>query len=146
MEKETASDTALDNEGTAAGAYGRMRADRDPFLVRARRMSEVTVPFLFRPVGENGATSEMVPWNTLGSYLVFTNLGPKLTDALFPAGIPPMLLTQSVKTKADLRAIWMRTSGSCSLRRSMPGWCRWARTLPNAWMRTGTVGTLRWPP
>jgi hypothetical protein len=68
-------------------------------------MSEVTVPYLFRPVGELGASSEMVPWNTLGSFLVFTNLGPKLTDALFPAGIPPMILTQSAKTKADLRAI-----------------------------------------
>lgn len=105
MERETAADEALDNEGTAAGAYGRMRSDRDPYLVRARRMAEVTVPYLFRPVGENGATSEMVPWNTLGAFLVFTNLGPKLTDALFPAGIPPMILEKSGKTKEALRAI-----------------------------------------
>ena len=104
MASEPAYDPTED-QSTAASAYGRMRADRDPFLQRARRMSEVTIPYLFRPEGEAGSSDELVPWNTLGAFLVFTNMGPKLTDALFPAGIPPMLLSQSAKTRAAMRAI-----------------------------------------
>lgn len=96
---------ARGGEGAASAAYGRMRPERDLALNRARRMAEVTVPFVFPLEGQTGADDTQVPWNTLGAYLVFTNLAPKLTSGLFPEGVAPVLLSASHQAEADLMRI-----------------------------------------
>lgn len=105
VETSTAPSNAKQGEGLASAAYARLRSDRDPYLVRARRCAEVTIPSLFPPDGNTGASDQVVPWNTLGAFLVGINLGPKLKRALFPDGVSPALLTQDTKTKASLREI-----------------------------------------
>jgi hypothetical protein len=76
-----------DNLGPACKRYGALFADREPYLVRARRLSRLTIPSLFREYGENGTTSEIMPWQTLGAYGVNV-LAAKIVLALFPPGLP----------------------------------------------------------
>ena len=70
--------------------------DREPFLIRARRLSRLTVPSLFRELGANATTSEILPWQSGGSYGV-NNLAAKMALAMFPPGIPFIKLKQSRK-------------------------------------------------
>lgn len=90
--------------GPAQARYEALRVNREPYLVRARRLSRLTVPALFREYGETGASSEIMPWQTLGAYCV-NNLAAKLTLALFPPGIPFIKLKQTKAALMGLSAI-----------------------------------------
>lgn len=87
--------------GPAHARYEALRIDREPYLVRARRISRLTVPALFREYGENGSTSETLPWQSLGAYCV-NNITAKIVLALFPPGIPFIHLKQAVKALQGL--------------------------------------------
>lgn len=87
--------------GPAEARYNTLKLDREPYLVRARRISRLTIPSLFREQGETGATSETMPWQSLGAYCV-NNLAAKEVLALFPPGIPFIKLKQ---TKAALQGL-----------------------------------------
>jgi hypothetical protein len=86
-----------DAKGLAAQRYWAYAFEREPFLIRARRLSRLTISALFRELGENETTSETLPWNSLGAYCVDCLVG-KLAKALFPAGIPFITLKQSKQT------------------------------------------------
>lgn len=76
-----------DAGGPAASRYASLRTQREPFLRRARRVSRLTIPSLFREEGDSGDTDEIVPWQSFGAYAV-RNLANKIRLTLFPAGIP----------------------------------------------------------
>ena len=64
-----------------------MELDREIYLERARRLSELTIPHLYPPKGANEATSYPTPYQSVGSRGV-TNLASKLMLALFPPQAP----------------------------------------------------------
>lgn len=90
-----------DRVGTAAQRYTSLVSKRDPFLVRARRMASLTIPYLFREEGADGATDTELGWHSGGAYLV-ANLSAKVALALFPPGRPPMKLQQDRQSSRDL--------------------------------------------
>lgn len=87
--------------GPAAKRYASKLFSREPYLVRARRCSRLTVPSLFRELGEDETTSETVPWQTMGAYGV-NCISAKLVLTLFPSGIPFINLKQDKKALAGL--------------------------------------------
>lgn len=92
------------NTGAAHAAYSRGKTEREPYLQRARDISELTVPTLFRHEGANGSTQTLVPWNSIGAYLV-NNLASKIIFALFPAGRPNFKAEQDKRTQQDLQQL-----------------------------------------
>lgn len=98
-EKPTLSD--LNKRGEAAKFYNANVQDREPYLVRARRVSELTIPTLFRPIGDNSTADTIIPWNSIGAYCV-SNLASKVVFSLFPAGRPNFKAEQDKRTAADL--------------------------------------------
>lgn len=90
--------------GLAASYYNFGKVDREPYLERARDLSSVTIPYLFRQEGENGSMKLVIPWNSIGAYCV-SNLGAKIVFALFPPGRPNFKATQSKSTALDLLAL-----------------------------------------
>lgn len=87
--------------GAASAFYNANKTEREAYLTRARRVSELTIPTLFRDEGDGGYTDQVVPWNSMGAYATF-NLASKLVFALFPAGRPNFRAEQDARTKADL--------------------------------------------
>mgnify|MGYP001595532642 CR=1 FL=1 len=90
--------------GINSGRYHAHKATREPYLERARSAAELTIPFLFRPEGDNGSTEVEVPWNSLGAYLV-SNLGSKMALGLFPPGRPAFKAKQGRTSLADLESL-----------------------------------------
>lgn len=90
-----------DRSGIAGGYYHAGVTDREPYLARARRVSELTIPTLFRSEGANGADDQIIPWNSIGAYCV-NNLASKVVTTLFPPGRAPMVLEQGEKAATDL--------------------------------------------
>lgn len=68
---------------TAASRYELLTSDRSPFLDRAERASELTIPFLF----QERTTQIREDYQSLGARCV-NNLAAKLLLALFPPGAP----------------------------------------------------------
>lgn len=68
---------------TAASRYEMLTTDRSPFLDRAERASELTIPFLF----QERTTQIREDYQSLGARCV-NNLAAKLLLALFPPGAP----------------------------------------------------------
>lgn len=97
-------------EGTASNRYTALRYAREPYLIRARRLSRLTVPSLFREVGENGTTTETIPWQSLGGQCV-NNLAAKMVMALFPPGISFVNLRQTKQAIAALNQMDPDTRG-----------------------------------
>lgn len=87
--------------GLAASRYTGMAHDREPFLERARRLSILTIPSLFRDEGDNSTSDTIVAWNSIGAYGV-NNLAAKLVLALFPPGRPFVKLKMDRKATRDL--------------------------------------------
>lgn len=81
--------STLGNEpvGVASQRYFGLWYDREPFLQRARRSSRLTIPSIYREIGENSTTTETLPWQSLGSQGV-ENMNAKLVNTMFPAAIP----------------------------------------------------------
>lgn len=102
----TQADDPLQNkvDGSAAKAYELGTSERDAYLERARDISELTIPTLFRKEGASGADKVIVPWNSIGAYLV-NNLGSKIVFALFPAGRPNFKAEQDKRTQQDLQQL-----------------------------------------
>lgn len=67
--------------------YSKMEIDREVYLERARRVSELTIAHLYPPKGANEATEYKTPYQSVGSRGV-TNLASKLMLALFPPQAP----------------------------------------------------------
>jgi len=67
--------------------YTRMETKREPFLRRARRVSELTLPFLITPQGHEGSSDLPTPYQSLGARGI-TNLSAKLLLALLPPDSP----------------------------------------------------------
>lgn len=86
---------------TAKERYIGLKADREPYLVRARRLSRLTIPSLFREEGDNGTTQTIDSWQSFGSYGVNT-LASKLGLTVMPPGISPIRLDPSKKTIQEL--------------------------------------------
>lgn len=91
---------------TAANRYSAMKADREPFLVRARRLSKITIASLFRNEGDNGTTETPEAWQSFGAYCI-NNLASKLGLTVFPPGISPIRLDPSKNSVQDI----MRMAG-----------------------------------
>lgn len=92
---------ALNKRGVAAGYYNSNISEREPYLKRARDVSELTIPSLFRQEGANGSDDTIIPWNSIGAYCV-NNLASKVVFALFPAGRPNFKAEQDKRTLQDL--------------------------------------------
>ena len=80
--------------GMASSRYAQGKITRQPYLDRARRISALVMPSLFRPEGTTGQDDFEIPWDSSGAYLV-ANLASKVILALFPPGRPPMKLKAS---------------------------------------------------
>lgn len=90
--------------GYAAGRYSQMFADREPYLRRARRLADLTIPSLFRDRGDTGFTDADVPWTSVGAYSV-RNLANKMMLSLYPAGVPWIKLKLPREVIADINAL-----------------------------------------
>lgn len=88
-------------QGAAASFYAAGTPDREPYLQRARDVSELTIPTLFRQSGANGSTDVVVPYNSIGAYCVSV-LANKIVFALFPAGRPNFKASPSRQVTNDL--------------------------------------------
>ncbi|AIK68510.1 putative head-to-tail joining protein [Mesorhizobium phage vB_MloP_Lo5R7ANS] len=72
---------------TAKALYAQLSTDRDPYLKRARRAAELTVPYLFPAEGSSGSTEFVEPNQGLGARGV-RFLASKLSMSLFPINAP----------------------------------------------------------
>lgn len=72
---------------TAKALYEELSNDRSPYLTRARRAAELTVPYLFPKDGTSGSTTFVEPSQSLGARGV-RHLASKLQLALFPVNAP----------------------------------------------------------
>lgn len=77
------SDTEDVPRETAASRYEQLTTDRSPFLDRAERAAELTIPFLF----QERTTQIREDYQSLGARCV-NNLAAKLLLAMFPPGAP----------------------------------------------------------
>lgn len=90
---------------SAKALYATLATDRDPYLKRARRAAELTVPYLMAKEGTTGSTSFEEPNQSLGARGV-RHLASKLQISLFPVNAPFFKyevddLTLQDMTKAD---------------------------------------------
>lgn len=72
---------------SAKALYDQLATDREPYLKRARRAAELTVPSLFPKEGVSASTDFAEPSQSLGARGV-RNLASKLQMALFPVNAP----------------------------------------------------------
>lgn len=94
----------LDKSGMAGGYYHSCVTDREPYLVRARRISELTIPTLFRSQGAGGSDDVIIPWNSIGAYCN-ANLASALVFTMFPSGRSGFLLEQAEQAAIDLEQL-----------------------------------------
>lgn len=74
-------------EGPAAQRYAQLEHFRDPFLLRARQCSELTIPALIPPQDWSGTSELYTPFQSVGARGV-NNLSSKLLLTLFPPNTP----------------------------------------------------------
>lgn len=72
---------------TAKALYAQLATARDPYLKRARRAAELTVPYLFPKEGTSGSSDFVEPNQGLGARGV-RFLASKLSQSLFPINAP----------------------------------------------------------
>lgn len=84
-------------DGVASKRYQALTFEREPYLVRARRLARITIPSLFREVGANGTIDTPVAWQSYGAYCVNV-LTSKLSLTMFPPGLPFIRLHPSKET------------------------------------------------
>lgn len=88
--------------GRAEQLYDHLAMTREPYLRRARSISALTIPSLFRESGDDGDTDVTVPWQSLGGYGVNV-ISAKAVMTAFPAGIPFVAFKPSKETKDSLK-------------------------------------------
>ncbi|MGN6552086.1 MAG: portal protein [Pararhizobium sp.] len=76
-----------ENDISAKALYNKLVTDRAPYLTRARRAAELTVPYLMPKEGASGSTTFDEPSQSLGARGV-RHLASKLQLALFPVNAP----------------------------------------------------------
>lgn len=88
-------------EDTAKARYAALQPAREPFLRRARRCAEQTIPALLPPQGHSPTADLPNPGSSLGARGV-THLANKLMMAMYPPGrksflltVPPSVLAES---------------------------------------------------
>lgn len=86
---------------SASNRYKALKPDREPYLMRARRLAKLTIPALFREEGDNGTTEIPDAWQSVGAYCV-NNLASRLALTVMPPGISPIRLDPSKKTIQEL--------------------------------------------
>jgi len=67
--------------------YQQLLPEKDIFLERARKASELTLPLVIRKEGHHSSTTYKTPYQSVGSRGV-TNLASNLMLSLFPASQP----------------------------------------------------------
>jgi len=77
----------VDDSQTARARWSKMEGDRFVYLDRARKCSELTLPFLYPPAGSSSATVLPTPYNSMGARAV-NNLASKLLLTLLPPNTP----------------------------------------------------------
>lgn len=90
--------------GPASKRYFGLWYEREPYLQRARRQSRLTIPSLFREIGENYTTTETLPWQSNWGQGV-NNLASKLVAAMFPANVPWLKQEASDKALRDAQQL-----------------------------------------
>tara|TARA_R100001594_G_scaffold102798_1_gene137549 strand:- start:28 stop:1500 length:1473 start_codon:yes stop_codon:yes gene_type:complete len=92
---------------SARERYDTLALRREPFLKRARRSAELTLPSILPPVGHNDTQQLPEPYQGLGARCVI-NLSSRLLTALLPAGqsffklvVPNQVLLQSGQLAMD---------------------------------------------
>jgi len=75
------------HDKNARQTWSKMESDRQVYLHRARRASELTLPFIYPPAGVSAATELPTPFNSLGARAV-NNLASKLLLTLLPPNTP----------------------------------------------------------
>ena len=82
------------DEAPARAKWSKLESDRHVYLDRARRCSELTLPFIYPPSGTTGASELPTPYNSLGARAV-NNLASKLLLTLLPPNTPFFRFTVS---------------------------------------------------
>ena len=72
---------------TLSALYGKRNSEREHYLNRARRASELTIPGLYPKRGTTGATLLKEPWQSLGARGI-NGLAAKIVQAIFPENVP----------------------------------------------------------
>lgn len=90
-------------DGKAQARYHALMAEREPYLHRARELSELTIPSLFPQAGETGSEKFEPPYQSIGARGV-NNLAAKLLLALLPPGTPSFRLSVSDEARAEAEA------------------------------------------
>jgi hypothetical protein len=75
----------MNDDGPLKSKYGKLEQNRNPFLTRARRAAELTLPYLVPKDGATGSSEYPTPYQSLGARGV-SNLAAKLLLAILPAG------------------------------------------------------------
>lgn len=83
--------------------YESLATLREPFLIRARACSALTIPTLIPPLGHSATTPLPTPYQSLGARGV-NNLSAKLLMTLFPPNQPNVKLTISESYREKLGA------------------------------------------
>lgn len=97
--------------GPACGRYSALRATRDAYLVRARRVAGLTIPSLFREEGAAGGDDTVTTWQSHGARCV-NNLASKIVLALFPPARPFIRLEPSRQTLLAFNQMDPDTAGA----------------------------------
>lgn len=91
-------------EGTIAGRYSKLEAQRQPYLERGYEASELTIPGLLPRAGHTGASRLYQPFQSLGARGV-NNLASKLLLVLFPPGTTFFRLALEPGMRRELEAV-----------------------------------------
>lgn len=86
---------------SAKERYSKLLQDREQFLIRARRCSELTIPTLIPPDGTSSATKFKTPWQSLGARGV-SALASKLLISLLPPNTPFFRMSVREDTKEKM--------------------------------------------
>ena len=81
-----------ENEGPVKQRYTHLSVAREPFLAKARKCAELTIPSLIPPEGNQNPAEFKTPYQSVGARGV-NNLSAKLMLTLFPPNAPFFRLT-----------------------------------------------------
>lgn len=87
-----ADDKELPDQESIASLYSKMEAERDPYITKARKCAEVTIPSIFPESDSKSHKKLKTPYQGVGARGV-NNISSKLLLALFPANQPFFRLT-----------------------------------------------------
>ncbi|GBG55161.1 hypothetical protein SPFL3102_03577 [Sporomusaceae bacterium FL31] len=89
---------------TAKQLYERLKEKREPYITRAEKAAECTIPSLFPKEGSSGSTEFQTPYQSVGARGL-NNLASKLLLALMPPNSPFFKYTLSEKEKEAIEKL-----------------------------------------